>query len=453
MSRFGTFLSAVLLVSCSTANGQVITRYAGNYTNGYSGDGGAATAASLYLPAGVYSDKAGNIYIADFKNNVVRKVNSSGIISTIAGNNTPGYSGDGGPATAAQLNSPTRVGVDGAGNIYIADAFNDVIRKVNTSGIISTVAGNNTSGYTGDGGAATNAQLEDPNGVWADAAGNFYIADAHNNVIRKVNTAGIISTIIGNGYNAGTTMGGYAGDGGPATAAELFYPESVIMDNAGNFYVAELYNNTVRKVNTSGIISTIAGINVAGYSGDGGPATAAKLGHPYDVTISSTGVIYIADQSNFVIRSIDAAGIIHTYAGSNISGSTGDGGPATAAKLNVATSISVDQYDNLYIADAANNVIRKVSIPAPSLTPLVATGTEELSVFPNPASGIVTVNVSSPISEPAHIVITNIVGQVIKELTAITDHPTEITLDTTPGLYFITATTSLGKQNAKIMVK
>jgi len=160
----------LLFIISNTANGQVISKFAGNYTSGYSGDGGSAMAASLSEPAGVFSDKIGNIYIADFKNNVVRKVNASGTISTIAGNNTQGYSGDGGLATAAQLYHPTHVAVDGAGNIYIADAFNNVIRKVNTSGIISTVAGNHTAGYTGDGAAATAAQLNDPNGVWADAA-------------------------------------------------------------------------------------------------------------------------------------------------------------------------------------------------------------------------------------------------------------------------------------------
>jgi trimeric autotransporter adhesin len=455
MLRLKNLLLVLLpFVICNIANGQIITRYAGDYATGYSGDGGPATAASMDQPAGVYSDKAGNIYIADFSNNVVRKVNSSGIISTIAGNGTQGYSGDGNPATAAQLYHPTHVAVDGSGNVYIADAFNNVIRKVNTSGVITTVAGNTSTGYTGDGGPATAAQLEDPNGVWADAAGNFYIADAHNNVIRKVNTSGIITTIIGNGYNAGTTLGGYSGDGGPATAAELFYPESVTMDNAGNFYVAELYNNTIRKVNTAGIITTIAGNNSAGfgYSGDGGPAIVAKLGHPYDAIATSTGVIYIADQTNNVVRSVDAAGIIHTYAGNNSPGSTGDGGPATAASLSIPVSVSVDQYDNLYIADALNNVIRRVNAVPSSVTQQTTMGAE-LKVFPNPSTGTFTIGQYSGVSEAAGVIITNILGQVVKELTVNTNQPIEISLNARPGIYFISVTGSFGRTMKRIIVE
>jgi hypothetical protein len=426
-------LFVFLLLAPLFTDAQIITTFAGGGTGGL-GDGGPATAAKLNNPASVYSDKMGNVYIADFGNNIVRKVNSSGIISTIAGNNTQGYSGDGGPATAAQLSHPTYVAIDGVGNLYIADAFNNVIRKVNTHGIITTVAGRYTTGYTGDGGPATAAQLYDPNGVWADSAGNFYIADAHNNVIRKVNTSGTISTIIGNGYNAGTTHGGYAGDGGPATAAELFYPESVMIDKAGNFFVAELYNSTIRKVNTSGIIYTIAGTNVAGYSGDGGTATAAELGHPYDVAINSAGIIFIADNSNNVVRSIDSSGIIHTYAGNHIPGYSGDGGPATAAELHIPTSVSVDQYDNLYIVDDLNNVIRMVSARSTSVNQPVASVSPQLTVFPNPAISELTVASTDRI---AMVAITNLVGQTVYTHKYESDKVQVDVADFPPGIYFV----------------
>jgi trimeric autotransporter adhesin len=399
----------ILLLLPVLAGGQIINRYAGNYSIGYSGDNGPATSASLYHPSGVFADHSGNLYFADFGNYVIRKVSVSGVISTIAGNGTAGFSGDGGPATAAKMH-PTGVSVDAAGNVYVADGFNNVIRKINTSGIITTVAGNLTTGYSGDGGPATAAQLEDPNDVLVDSSGNLFISDSHNNVIRKVTASGIISTFAGNGYNAGTTYGGYSGDGGPATSAELFYPEHVAIDNAGNVYIAELYNNTIRMVNTSGIISTIAGTNVAGYSGDEGPATQAKLGHPYSVAVDNAGNIYIADESNFVVRKIDNAGIIRTYAGSNISGSSGDGGPATAAECNTAVSVAVDQSGNLYISDFYNNVIRVVGNAVTYVRPVAAYGSLEFNIYPNPASEQLTIASTDNITS---IAITNLLGQTV----------------------------------------
>jgi len=282
--------------------------------------------------------------------------------------------------------------------------------------------------------------------------GRCCLADSHNNVIRKVNTSGIISTIIGNGYNAGTTHGGYSGDGGPATAAELFYPESVTMDSAGNFYVAELFNNTVRRVNTSGIISTIAGTNVAGYSGDGGLATAAKLRGPYDVAINKAGIIFIADNANNVVRSIDASGIINTYAGNNIAGSSGDGGVPTAAELDIPSSVTVDQNDNLYIADAFNNVIRMVGLWRASV-PSATSVSDELTVFPNPTSGKFNIDLFSGTTKTVHIVITNILGQTVKEFTSNTNQSVEVALVAGPGMYFISANTALITRTAKIIVK
>ena len=264
---------AYFLLFSLIGKSQIITTIAGTYP-GYYGDGGLATVAGLFAPTSVAYDRAGNVYIADNGNNVIRKVNTLGIISTFAGiqytTATGLYGGDGGAATSAYLASPTGVAVDTAGNVYIADVGNARIRKVNGLGIITTIAGNGTYGYSGDGTLATSAELNYPWGVAVDRVGNVYIADGGNARIRKINTAGIISTFAGNGTY------GYSGDGGSATSAKLSGPWSVAVDGAGNVYIAEAGNtftatgSRIRKINTSGIISTIAGNGTYGYSGDGG---------------------------------------------------------------------------------------------------------------------------------------------------------------------------------------
>ncbi|HVA99235.1 MAG TPA: PKD domain-containing protein, partial [Bacteroidia bacterium] len=333
-----------------------ITTIAGNGTSADLGDGGAATAAELYTPRITAIDGSGNIYILDEVNNVIRKINSSGIISKFAGNGTASYSGDGSAATAAGLNHPRGVAVDASGNVYIGDYGNNRIREVNYStGIITTIAGNGTAGFSGDGGAATAAELNNPQGVAVDTYGNVYIADFINSVIRKVNTSGIISTIAGN-----TTMG-YLGDGSAATAAELSGPVSVAIDASGNVYIGDYNNNVIRKVNTSGIISTIAGNHVAGYSGDGGAATAAQLFRPAGLAIDNSGNIYFADGGNSVIRKVNTSGIISTIAGNHVAGYSGDGGAATAAELQYPQGVAVDSSGNFYIADYNNNRIRKLT--------------------------------------------------------------------------------------------
>jgi hypothetical protein len=349
-----------------------ISTVAGNGRQGYSGDGSAATGAQLSQPTDVAVDGAGNLYIADSENNVIRKVSASdGTISTVAGNGRGGrYSGDGGAATGAQLYNQFGVAVDGAGNLYIADSGNNVIRKVSASdGTISTVAGNNANGagYSGDGGAATRAQLNFPWGVAVDGAGNLYIADWGNNVIRKVSASdGTISTVAGNG------SAGNSGDGSAATRAQLSQPTGVAVDGAGNLYIADWGNNVIRKVSASdGTISTVAGNGGMGYSGDGGAATGAELSQPTDVAVDGAGNLYIADWGNNVIRKVSASdGTISTVAGNNASGAgySGDGGAATSAQLNYPWGVAVDGAGNLYIADAHNNVIRKVNVSSASLT-------------------------------------------------------------------------------------
>jgi len=349
------YFFALSLIS-STNFAQIITTIAGNGTAGYSGDGGAATGATVNQPTTLAVDASGNIYIADANNNVIRKVNTSGIITTIAGNGTAGYSGDGGSATSASLNLPFGVRVDAAGNLYIADANNNVIRKVNTSGIITTVAGTGVGGYSGDSGPATSAQLNFCTGVAVDAIGNIYISDDNNDFIRKVDVSGIITTVAGNGTC------GYTGDGGPATSAQLCFPVGIQTDAAGNLYISDNANYVVRKINTTtGIISTIAGNGTPGYSGDGGPATSAQLLNNFDVTFDADGNFYIADWGNARIRKVNTSGIISTYAGNGGFGYTGDGGLATAAQVGAPTGVVLDAAGNLFIADQQNSVVRKIT--------------------------------------------------------------------------------------------
>jgi len=309
-----------------TAGGQ-ISRAAGSGINGFSGEGGPATSARLNLPFGVALDAAGNLYIADYLNNRIRKVTPAGIISTVAGNGSWGFSGDRGPATSAQLSGPRGVAVDAAGNFYISDYANHRIRKVTTDGVISTVAGNGTSGFSGDGGPATSAQLSYSNGVALDAAGNLYISDSNNNRIRMVTPAGIISTVAGNGNY------GFSSDGGPAISTQLNLPRGVAVDATGNLYIADCGNNRIRRVTPAGIISTVAGNGTWGFSGDGGAATSAQLNLPFGVGFGAAGSLYIADSGNNRVRKVSPAGVISTVAGNGTSGFNRGSGSPTPVRL------------------------------------------------------------------------------------------------------------------------
>ena len=361
-------------VDASTGN---ISTVAGTAT--ISGDGGAATAARLFGPRGVALDGSGNLYIADTGNNRIRKVDATtGNISTIAGSGATGFSGDGGAATAARLFGPRGVALDGSGNLYIADTFNNRIRKVDAStGDISTVAGSGAPGFgiSGDGGAATAARLVRPAGVAVDGVGNLYIADGWNNSIRKVEAStGDISTV------AGTGTSGFSGDGGAATAAKLGRPAGVAVDGVGNLYIADAYNDRIRKVDAStGNISTVAGSGTSGFSGDSCAAASAQLYFPAGVAVDGVGNLYIADTFNNRIRKVDAStGNISTVAGSGATGFgsgsfSGDGGAATSATL-VPNDVAVDSAGNLYIAASGSHRIRRTrTVPRPPDDPLPAT--------------------------------------------------------------------------------
>ncbi|MFA6054869.1 MAG: PKD domain-containing protein [Thermodesulfovibrionales bacterium] len=348
--------------SVLNSNIKTITMVAGNGNAGYSGDGSLAVQASLNDPYGIAVDSSGNIYIADRGNNRIRKVDTSGIISTVAGNGNAGYSGDGSLAIQASLNGPYGIAIDNSGNIYIADRGNNRIRKVDTSGIITSVAGNGNAGYSGDGGRATLASLNQPTGVAVDRAGNIYIADKGNNRVRNIDSGGNITTVAGNG------IAGYSGDVGRAAQATLNQPTGVAVDRFGKIYIADKGNNLIRRVDNSGFIDTIAGNGNAGYSGDGGLAVQASLNAPIGVAVDSSGYIYIVDNGNSRIRSVEPTGIINTVAGNGNAGYSGEEGPAPQASINQPYGVGVDNAGNIYIADTSNQRIRKVTIVLPGVS-------------------------------------------------------------------------------------
>lgn len=342
-------------------NNKIIDTVAGG-TWGNDEDGVLATDVWLNDPYGVEVDAAGNLYIAESGNHRIRRVGPDGTISTVAGSGDQGYSGDGGAATAARLDTPRSVTVDAVGNLYIADTLNHRIRRVRPDGVIDTVAGTGEAGFAGDGGLARAALLDSPQGLAVDAVGNLYVADAENNRIRRVGLDGVIETVAGNGSL------GYSGDGGPATDASFRVVTDVAVDAAGNLYIADEGSHLIRRVRPDGIIDTVAGAKrtglglLGGFRGDGGPATEAWFKNPRSVAVDTIGNLYIADFYNQRIRRVRPDGIIETVAGngSAASGGVGDGGPATAASLNYPMGVTADSAGNVFIADWNSDRIRRV---------------------------------------------------------------------------------------------
>ncbi len=369
---------------------------------GYSGDGGPAISAQLNQPYSIIFDGHGSMFIADELNNVVRKINPAGIISTFAGNTHNGYFGDGGAATSAELSKPTDLVFDDDGNLYVAEYGNGVIRKIDTSGIITTFAGNGMSGYDGDGGPATNAKLNDPLGMIFDKKGNLYFSNNGFRVVRKVSTSGVITTI------AGTGIGGYSGDGGPATSAKIRLTGYLAIDDTGNIYIPDYLNHRVRKVDTFGIISTIIGNGLSGNGGDGGPALVANIGNMWSVLLDSTCSMYISDRIDPVIRKVNTSGAISTIAGTGVAGYSGDGGDATSAQFNVEMHCSaIDKWGNLYVADPYNHRIRRITYNTDMITYTSMPGLNA-KIYPNPAWDIVNIATEVPIFD---LRVVNIIGQ------------------------------------------
>lgn len=390
-----TLIIASILLCCNNTFAQTsytINTIAGIGTPGYFGDGGQANLAQFDNAYSTCVDTLGNVYIADTGNNRIRKISNSGIISTIAGIGTPGFSGDGGNATSAQLNSPYNICIDRSGNLYIIDG-QVRIRKVTPTGTISTIAGTGTSGFSGDGGLATTAEFNGANGIAVDTSGNIYVTDFNNNRIRKINSAGIITTIAGNGTS------GYTGDGGSATSAEISWVGGIAVDFLGNVFITDGANFVIRKITANGIISTIAGNGTLGFAGDNGPASAAVLDQPSALSIDKFNNLFIGSLSNR-IRLIDANGIIRTIAGSGNTGFSGDGGNSLNASLESSLGITVDKSGNVFFCDNhINNFSPTYRIR--KLTPSITTQISEisnindtLSVFPNPSNGNFTIKTS-----------------------------------------------------------
>jgi len=355
-------------------------------TAGFAGDGGPAVSAQINNPCALALDGSGNLYIGDELNYRIRKLTTDGNISTVAGTGTAGDSGAGGAATSAAIRVPCGMALDGSGNLIFADTTNHEIKKISTSGTITTIAGTGTGGYVGDLHPATQAQLNNPTGVALDAAGNIYVADSGNHVIRILTLDGNINTFAGNGNP------GYFGDGGPAAGtAQLNDPTGLAMDAAGNLYVADTDNGVIRKITPGGsLITTIAGNGFNSYSGDGNPATKAALDHPRAVSVDPAGNLFIADTLNSRIRVVTPDGMINTIAGTGTLGSAGDGGPALQAQMFFPTAVRVSAAGNIYVADTQNSKVRLLTpgVPAgasPTISSIVSA--TEFGAFPSVAPG------------------------------------------------------------------
>lgn len=350
----GLSLNGLFLESLALGQTFTISTVAGTGHAGFSGDGGAAASAELQNPSGIAVATDGSLYIADLRNGRIRKVDPQGTISTIAGKGAGLTSGDGGNALAAQLGSAYGVAVDTEGNVYTGDRIAGTIRKIGHDNVITRFAGTGKPGFSGDDGPATDAQLKGPNDIAFDAKGNAYIADSGNHRVRLVDGAGKITTVAGREK-------GYSGDGGPASNAELNAPSALCFDAQGALYVCDFGNHAVRRIAPDGTISTIAGTGKPGFARDGGPATEAQLFQPCGVAVDKLGQVYVADSANNRIRVVRNDGTIDTVAGTGKMGYEGDRGPARSALIAVPDLIDIDAAGNIYIAEFRNHVIRKLT--------------------------------------------------------------------------------------------
>jgi trimeric autotransporter adhesin len=429
MKKHSISIFLLLLISF-VSHAQIITTVAGTGIATYNGDGIPATAANMLGPKGITVDKYGNVYICSSGDYRIRKVSITGIITTFAGNGTPGFSGDGGMASNAQISLPNGIALDNDDNLYICDSYNNRIRKVNTAGIISTVVGNGDKGYSGDGGQATEAKIWSPFTVTVDNDGNIYFVDNGNNRVRKVRTDGVITTI------AGIGGAGYNGDNIAATAAMLNRPTGIARDNFGDIYVCDNANKRIRKIDNSGTITTVAGVGTSGYSGDNGPATDAKITSPMFLIFDNGNNMYFSDLNVNTLRKVSESGIITTIAGTpGLSGYSGDGGAATAARMAGPNGLAFSQFGGLYVADFANKRVRQISnvVAVPAL-PAFKTS---IHIYPNPSAGQFAINVPSSLNEAVRIVITDIAGHKVHDIEAVSNEVLQINMDVPNGIYFM----------------
>jgi sugar lactone lactonase YvrE len=355
---------ALLAAAADSPRGKMET-VAGTGKAGHAGDGGKATAALLKQPFHCDLDAAGNLYIAEAENHCIRRIDRKGVISTVAGTGTKGYDGDGGLATRATLNEPYSVAVDGTGDLYIVDRLNSVIRKVEAkTGMIRTVAGNGKKAYGGDGGMATEASLREPNDCCLDGKGGLLIADVADWRIRRLDLkTGTITTFAGTGRPKAKPERDVVGDGGAADKAIIVGARAVCVDGSGNTYICEREGNAIRKVDAKGTITTIAGTGAKGYDGDGGPALKATFNGPKGIRCDRMGNVFVVDTENHAIRKIDVkTGVVTTVAGGR-KGTGGDGEDATKAGLDRPHGCVIDDEGNVYIADSNNHRVRKANVP------------------------------------------------------------------------------------------
>jgi sugar lactone lactonase YvrE len=476
----GSRLAIVIAIATHILSAQGnITTYAGG-GGLFSGDGTPAISAQIARPSDVSVDSKGNIIFGCPPFGEVMQVTQDGILHILAGNGLITTSGDGGPARAASLALPNSVKASASGTVYVADPQNSRIRAILPDGTITTVAGTGAPGFSGDGGPATNATLNSPEAVAVDAAGNVYIADSSNNRVRMVSTKGVISTVAGNGSGtysgdggpasaagvlaplgnittfAGGTPGTSLGDDGPATKAHLSVPMGLAFDSTGRLYIADAYNDRVRRVNTNGIIETVAGNGTSAFAGDGGLATAASLGAPGGVALASDGSVYIADTENDRIRKIATDGTISTVAGSGAF--LGDGGPSTAARMALVIDQAMDKAGNLYILTFDRRV-RKVT-PNGIITTYAGSGRTKANNqgdgglatnagFQNPPTGI-ALGSDGSLYIANNLVIRKVTtdGLISTFVPAVTSNGNRITIDSADNLYL--AISNPGAQILKI---
>ncbi len=394
---------------------------------------GPATAVSLDYPLGIAFDDTGSLYICDSYHHKLRKVKPSfqGYMTTIAGNGVSGDWGDGGPASAAGLGALYDVAVDKKGNIFLADAFYNKIRKIDKDGIITTFAGTGIAGYNGDGIAATSAMLYSPHAVKVDDTGNVYIGDRHNFRLRKVDTFGVISTICGTG------VGGFSGDGGPAVAAQTNGLMAIALDTSGNIFFSDTVR--IRKIATDGTITTVAGNGILALTGDGGPATAASI-RPAAIFVDKTGVLYIADGTNDRIRKVGVDGVISTIAGTGMAGNSGDWGPALSAALCAPNGVAVNNDGDIYFSNVCSARVKMITNKDLASVRSEANVLPAMVVAPNPAHGKIRVTLTGQWHGIVQITATNDAGKVITQFRGRSGTINECPDQLPPGVYVITAT-------------